>query len=273
MNLTSQQQDIFFQGLLLGSLISLFLAVIALIIIRNKYNKSRIDICHKLKNSLKATELIETKFQNLLQEQQDNEENLEESVQSRTLELHVALQELEEANQELERINTIDELSGLHNRRYYDQKILAEYRRSKRNLTPLSLVIIDIDFFKKVNDTHGHIAGDQCLVWISQHIKQSLKRGSDLAFRYGGEEFCLILPDTNSTGAKILADDLRKAIAKQAFVFEEIDIELTISCGVSTYQQQKNVTPTQIFSGADTALYQAKHNGRNQIQHHEFIEE
>jgi len=134
-------------------------------------------------------------------------------------------------------------------------------------------VIIDIDFFKKVNDSYGHQVGDECLIWVSQHIKQSLKRGSDLAFRYGGEEFCLILPDTDLSGAKTLANDLRKAIDKKAFEFEGGVIELTISCGVSTYQQQKNITPVQIFSGADAALYQAKHNGRNQIQHHEFVEE
>ncbi len=266
MNIINQEQATFFQGLLTGSFVCLVFIIFIVYLLRKKYLKQNNHISHQL-------ELVKIELKKLLQEQQENEESLEDSVQARTLELHVALQELEEANQELERINTIDELSGLHNRRFYDQKILAEYRRSKRNITPLSLVIIDIDFFKKVNDTYGHIAGDQCIVWISKHIKQSLKRGSDLAFRYGGEEFCLILPDTDSIGARNLADDLRKTIAKQVFVYEGVDIKLTISCGVSTYQQQKNITPTQIFSGADTALYQAKHDGRNQIQHYEFIEE
>jgi len=202
----------------------------------------------------------------LLRLQSQSQEELEDRVQERTLELNIALQELEEANHELEQKNTLDELSGLFNRRFYDQKILAEYRRSKRNLTPLSLVLIDIDHFKSVNDTHGHLAGDQCLVWISEYIKQSLKRSTDMAFRYGGEEFCLILPDTDGKGALALAETLRKNIAKQACSYKEINIPITISNGIYTYQQQNDVLPEHIFAGADKALYQAKSDGRNQTK-------
>ena len=202
----------------------------------------------------------------LLKLQSQSQEELENRVQERTLELNIALQELESVNHELEQKNTLDELTGLFNRRFYDQKVLAEYRRSKRNLTPLSLVLIDIDHFKVVNDTYGHLAGDQCLVWISEHIKQSLKRSSDMVFRYGGEEFCLILPDTDSKGAMALAETLRKNIAKQVCTYKEISIPLTISNGIFTYIQQDNVMPEQIFARADKALYQAKHDGRNQTQ-------
>lgn len=198
--------------------------------------------------------------------QSQSQEELENRVQERTLELNIALQELEEVNRELEQKNTLDELTGLFNRRFYDQKILAEFRRSKRNLTPLSLVLIDIDYFKSVNDTYGHLTGDRCLEWISAHIKQSLKRSSDLAFRYGGEEFCLILPDTDEKGAMALAEELRTRVAKQAFTYEETSIPLTISNGVFTYLQQDNVMTEQIFANADKALYQAKHDGRNQTK-------
>ena len=134
----------------------------------------------------------------LLTAQLDDQEALESRVQERTLELTITLQELEESNKELAAKNTHDDLTGLYNRRYYDQKIQAEYRRSKRNLTPLSIVIIDIDLFKKVNDTYGHLTGDACLTWIGQQIKNSLKRSADVGCRYGGEEFCLILPVENS---------------------------------------------------------------------------
>jgi len=202
----------------------------------------------------------------LLRLQSQSQDELEDRVQERTLELNIALQELEEANHELEQKNTLDELTGLFNRRFYDQKILAEYRRSKRNLTPLSLVLIDIDHFKVVNDTYGHLAGDQCLVWIGEHIKKSMKRSTDMAFRYGGEEFCLILPDTDGKGAVALAEALRKNIAQQACTYKGIDIPLTISSGICTYQQQDDVLPEQLFAGADKALYQAKHDGRNQTQ-------
>ena len=202
----------------------------------------------------------------LLKLQSQSQEELENRVQERTLELNIALQELEEVNHELEQKNTLDELTGLFNRRFYDQKILAEYRRSKRNLTPLSLVLIDIDHFKVVNDTYGHLAGDHCLAWVSDYIKQSLKRSTDMAFRYGGEEFCLILPDTDGNGAMVLAETLRKNIIKQACIYKDISIQLTISNGVFTYLQQDNVMPEQIFSGADKALYKAKRDGRNQTK-------
>ena len=218
------------------------------------------------KQALASALASDRAHEELLRVQSQSQEELEDRVQERTLELNIALQELEEVNHELEQKNTLDELTGLFNRRLYDQKILAEYRRSKRNLTPLSLVLIDIDHFKSVNDTYGHLAGDECLVWIGKHIKQSLKRSSDMAFRYGGEEFCLILPDTDGKGAVALAEALRENIVKQACCYKEIDIPLTISSGIFTYIQQEDVQPEQIFMGADKALYQAKHNGRNQTQ-------
>jgi len=198
--------------------------------------------------------------------QEENQEKLESRVQERTLELNIALQELEEANKELEEKNTLDELTGLNNRRYYDQKIVAEYRRSRRNLTPLSLVVIDIDHFKKVNDTHGHIVGDKCLVWVAKKIKGALGRVTDLGCRYGGEEFCLILPETDTKGAMSLAETLRSSINDEVFIEDGQAIPITISCGVSTYWQQPDITPTEIFDAADQALYKAKNNGRNQVQ-------
>jgi diguanylate cyclase (GGDEF)-like protein len=196
--------------------------------------------------------------------QQENQEILEQHVQERTLELNIALQELEAANQELARKNTIDELTGLNNRRFYDQKILAEFRRSKRNLTPLSLVLIDIDHFKKVNDTYGHQAGDLCLQQLAKIIKENLKRSTDIGCRYGGEEFCLIIPDTDMLGAIELAEKLRQKVSISNFEFEQQSINITISCGVATYTQEDNASPEKLFAAADKALYKAKINGRNQ---------
>jgi len=255
-------------GFFLGCLITAFFCLYLNRHHRSQYQKMSLQ----LKQCQSHTELAEQALQTLAKEQEDNQDLLEERVQERTLELNIALQELESANQELERKNILDELTGLHNRRFYDQKILAEYRRSRRNLTALSLVLIDIDHFKSVNDNYGHLAGDQCLTWLARHIKQSLKRSADKAFRYGGEEFCLILPNTDAEGALLLAEQLRLTISEQAFTFQETEIALTVSCGICTYQQQVDIGPEQIFSGADKALYQAKHDGRNQTKQYTFIE-
>ena len=261
---THQCNELFFQGLTIGFIVCL---VVMLIIIYTFYQKYLIEkkvLKGQLANANVVILSAESSYQLLLNQQQESQDLLEERVQERTLELHIALQELEEANSELEQKNTLDELTGLFNRRFYDQKILAEYRRSKRNLTPLSLIIIDIDYFKVVNDSYGHLAGDHCLVWLSNHLKQSLKRSSDMAFRYGGEEFCVILPDTDAKGAMALAESLRKSIEHQACTYKGIEIPLTISSGLFTYVQQSEVQPEQIFTRADKALYEAKNNGRNQ---------
>jgi diguanylate cyclase (GGDEF)-like protein len=255
-------------GMLLGAIIFSIISLYLTSQFRQKYKRMQ----NKLKQALADVRTTEFAFKGLEQKQQENQDLLEERVQERTLELNIALQELESANEELERKNVLDELTGLHNRRFYDQKIQAEYRRSRRNLTPLSLIIIDIDYFKAVNDTHGHLAGDQCLIWLGKFIKLSLKRSTDKAFRYGGEEFCLILPDTEPQGAVLLAEQLRKSINEQVFHYQNIEIPLTISCGISTYQQEKDIMPEQMFLGADKALYQAKRNGRNQSVSHTFSE-
>lgn len=263
---TLQSNELLFQGLAIGCVICLAVMIIIIYTLHRKYLTEKKHLKDRLVKAQEDTLSANNAYQQLLEGQQESQDLLEERVQERTLELNIALQELEEANSELEKKNTLDELTGLFNRRFYDQKILAEYRRSKRNLTPLSLIIIDIDHFKVVNDTYGHLAGDQCLVWLSMHLKQSLKRSSDMAFRYGGEEFCVILPDTDEKGAIALAEALRKNIEHQVCTNKDTEIPLTISSGIFTYVQQSDVEPEQIFSRADKALYEAKHNGRNQAQ-------
>jgi diguanylate cyclase (GGDEF)-like protein len=263
---TLQCNELLFQGLAIGILTCLAVMLIIFYMFYRKNSITQKSLKDELINANKTILSANNSYQLLLDQQQKSQDLLEERVQERTLELHITLQELEEANRELEEKNTLDELTGLFNRRFYDQKILAEYRRSRRNLTPLSLVIIDIDYFKAVNDSYGHLAGDYCLVWLSNHIKQNLKRSSDKAFRYGGEEFCLILPDTDEKGAMTLAEALRKHIEQQTCTHNDIQIPLTISSGIFTYLQQDDVQPEQIFKRADKALYQAKHNGRNQAQ-------
>ena len=263
---TLQFNTLFFQGSVIGFVICLVVMLIIAYTFNRKYLTEKKFLKDQLAQANKVILSVKNSYQLLLVQQKEGQDLLEDRVQERTLELHVALQELEEANRELEQKNTLDELTGLFNRRYYDQKILAEYRRSKRNLTPLSLIIMDVDHFKVVNDSYGHLAGDQCLVWLSHHLKESLKRSSDMAFRYGGEEFCIILPDTDEKGAIALSEALIKIIEHQAFTYKSMQISLTISGGIFTYTQQDNVKPEQIFTRADKALYEAKNDGRNQVK-------
>jgi diguanylate cyclase (GGDEF)-like protein len=263
---TLQCNTLLFQGLAIGFVICLLVMLIIAYTFYRKYLIEKKYLKDQLLQAKKDISFAKNSYQLLSEQQKEGQNLLEERVQERTLELHIALQELEEANRELKQKNTLDELTGLFNRRYYDQKILAEYRRSKRNLTPLSLIIIDIDHFKTVNDSYGHLAGDQCLVWLSNHLKESLKRSTDMAFRYGGEEFCIILPDTDENGAIAFAEALRKIIEHRVCTYKSIEISLTISSGVFTYIQQDNIKPEQIFTRADKALYEAKNNGRNEAR-------
>ena len=243
-----------------------FMAIMVTYLMGRKYYDHLRDEKLAQQQVLESVKASDSAQRELLTLQQQGQEELECRVQERTLELNIALQELEEANQELKEKNTLDELSGLYNRRYYDKKIMAEFRRSRRNLTPLSLIVVDIDHFKKVNDSYGHLVGDKCIVAVADMIKSLLRRSADVGCRYGGEEFCLILPETDSHGAVTLAEEICQRVRQQPIFDGENTIELTLSCGVSTYQQEKTVSPETIFANADKALYKAKQAGRDQVQ-------
>ena len=242
------------------------MAIMVTYIMGRRYHAHLQDVKLAQQQVIASAHASEVAQKELIAVQQEGQELLESRVQERTLELNIALQELEIANQELKEKSTIDELSGLYNRRYYDQKSLAEFRRSRRNLTPLSIILVDIDHFKKVNDNYGHLIGDKCIVESANVIKSLLRRSTDIGCRYGGEEFCLILPETDGKGALALAQEVCQSISEQRIFTDEGDIQLTVSCGVTTYHQEKGITPESIFSSADSALYKAKQAGRNQVQ-------
>jgi diguanylate cyclase (GGDEF)-like protein len=247
-----------------------FMTIMAIYLMGHTY------YCHLRDEKLAQQQALDSEIssnraqQKLSALQDESQEQLESRVQERTLELNIALQELEAVNQELKEKNTLDELSGLYNRRYYDQKMLAEFRRSRRNLTPLSLILVDIDHFKRVNDNYGHLTGDKCIVEVASLLKSLLCRSTDVGCRYGGEEFCLILPETDENGALALAQKICQSVRKQTISNNEYVIELAVSCGVTTYQQEKEVTPELIFENVDKALYKAKEAGRDQVQVSKF---
>jgi diguanylate cyclase len=160
-------------------------------------------------------------------------------------------------------MNLIDALTGINNRRSLEMHLKNEYDRYKRYGRPLSLIMFDIDHFKRVNDTHGHQCGDHILITIAALIQNAI-RSEDLLARYGGEEFCCLLPETSLDAAMILAERFRSRIDKNIFYCQEIQLNLTISLGVSTASAE-TATPELLLKKADEGLYAAKESGRNRI--------
>ena len=175
---------------------------------------------------------------------------------------------LEQANKQLQKLALVDELTQITNRRGFEQYFNREYRRMKRDKKSLSLIIADVDYFKNYNDRYGHKAGDSCLKQIAQTINFSLKRAGDLVCRYGGEEFAIILPDTDSYGAVHLAETIREQIQKLNIIHESSTISnvITLSLGVATTMSTTASQPDIMLKAADDALYQAKQQGRDRYR-------
>ena len=181
---------------------------------------------------------------------------------------HRLLQEaLEDANRRLYELSCTDGLTGTFNRRHLDEALTTEVSRHQRYRTPLSVLLIDVDHFKRVNDTHGHDVGDSVLRGIAS-LLQGMVRRADLVARYGGEEMCVILPNTGSHGAAILAGRLRAAIAALRHATSDGEgIVVTASFGVTTVETEDTaVDAATMLRRADKALYAAKQGGRNRVE-------
>lgn len=166
-------------------------------------------------------------------------------------------------NDKLEKISRVDGLTGLFNRRYWEEQFSQEFKRSKRNDMPASVVMLDIDHFKKVNDTFGHLCGDQVIKALAKVIKKSI-RETDVAGRYGGEEFAIILPDTVASNARMVAERIRRL--SEAFIlnYEGQEIKFTVSLGIAEFDSSFKDHMAWLDS-ADQALYKAKEGGRNKV--------
>jgi len=173
--------------------------------------------------------------------------------------------ELLETNKRLERLSITDGLTGLYNHRYFQDELARAFEESERYGRPLSLAIIDLDFFKKINDTHGHAVGDEVLKGVSRIFQDSI-RGSDLAARYGGEEFTLMLPETTLDDAVHSAEKIRALIESKPLQTRAGPIAVTVSVGVSTAPDPEIPSARELIVVADGALYRAKRGGRNQVQ-------
>ena len=175
--------------------------------------------------------------------------------------------ELMEKNREIEILSNHDGLTGLYNRRYFDLMLNNEFHRAKREKQPLSLIIGDIDLFKKYNDTYGHLQGDACLNEVANAINAAIKRITDTATRYGGEEFAILLPNTNAKGATKVAERIRANMLNKAIhhpMGGKSDI-VTLSLGIAVLSQQEDQEPSDLLLRADRALYVSKSKGRDRI--------
>ncbi len=192
-------------------------------------------------------------------ERQANQ-TLEARVQART-------EELEQANELLKAVTITDGLTKVANRRRFDEKLETEWNRALRHGQPVSLVMLDIDHFKQVNDDFGHLAGDDCLVSVAQVCADEIQRSGDLLARYGGEEFSVLLPATLEDGAVSMAERLRAAVAETPIhvVGSDSPMNLSVSVGVATMTPAPGSRPAELIGQADEALYAAKKAGRNRV--------
>lgn len=173
--------------------------------------------------------------------------------------------ELQDANTRLKELVYRDGLTGLYNHRYFQESLANELSRAKRYQTSVSLILFDVDHFKKVNDSHGHPAGDLVLMNIARAVSSAV-RPSDIVARYGGEEFAVILPETSAAGAKVFAARLRRCVEGIATLVEGQLIYVTISAGTTTYSKQSShISKDLLIETADRGLYTAKQGGRNQV--------
>ena len=174
--------------------------------------------------------------------------------------------DLNAANKELQRLSTTDGLTGIANRRFFDHLSAREWRRCERMKKPMALVMVDVDFFKKYNDTYGHQAGDECLKAVAAQVARAAPRASDLAARYGGEEFVLVLGETTIDGAKWVANNIRQRVADLQMPHLASNIgHVSVSCGVASVLPLEGQEFDMLLKFADEALYKAKEQGRNTV--------
>ena len=184
--------------------------------------------------------------------------------------LVVLTRRLDEANRELTRLTSVDGLTGIANRRCFDETIAREGQRARRNRLPLSVLMVDVDYFKQYNDSYGHQGGDDCLRQVAASLQSLLKRPGDLVARFGGEEFVVVLPETNAVGARRVAEEMRGAVEALGLPHAASPggKGVTVSVGVATAYPSPDDDAggvEQLLAGADRALYSAKNAGRNRV--------
>ncbi len=202
----------------------------------------------------------------------DQTDNLEQKIKERTTDLKLAYRDLELAYEEISKLSNTDALTGCYNRRFLEDALEKELLRSGQEKVYISISICDIDFFKKVNDTYGHAAGDRVLVEFASVLKEVIRKDADVVCRYGGEEFVIIFPNTPIDRAHILVERIRTAVEKKTFVYGEYTFKITASFGVTSVipSTARDISVASFIGKADDLLYIAKNGGRNQSKAEEL---
>ncbi|TAF31294.1 MAG: diguanylate cyclase [Oscillatoriales cyanobacterium] len=183
----------------------------------------------------------------------------------------VGFEELQQENERLLALVNVDELTQIGNRRHFDSCLRAQWKHNARDESPISLILCDIDYFKIYNDTYGHQAGDSCLRSVAQAIRRSLQRPADVAARYGGEEFAIVLPQTDATGALVIAEQIRAKVKALSIIFDPENVDclpnsvVTISLGIASVVPGPENDAATLVLAADEALYDSKRHGRDRI--------
>ncbi len=216
--------------------------------------------------ALASQACIAIKNRELIDELEELKGQLEEEVDTRTEQLKDALSKLSEAHIVMQEMNTIDAVTNVRTRQYFDEVLDQEWRRAKRQGYEVSLLLLDIDYFKKVNDTYGHLAGDSCLAAVGSLVDSLFNRPSDVVARYGGEEFAVVLPYVTAENALSVAEQVREKVEECEIDAEGHTINITMSVGAATLGPTEDDTdPRDLIGWADQALYEAKAAGRNRV--------
>lgn len=203
----------------------------------------------------------------LIQAKEHANQELEQRVQARTTELNTAMEQLREANTKLQLLSVTDGLTQIGNRAYFDGAAITEMRRAERQQSAMSIILLDLDHFKHINDTFGHLAGDACLRALAGMLRPRVNRAGDILARYGGEEFVIALTGVDLTGSLALAEELRMAVDRLRVEFEGKPLRFTASFGLVCAVPKAPIRLEGLLSAADRALYDAKHGGRNCVRH------
>ena len=193
-------------------------------------------------------------------------EELEWRVEQKTETLNLMLRQLQSSNKKLEHATITDSLTGIGNRRFLDASFQGVIDQCQLHRTSLGVLVIDADYFKRVNDMHGHLVGDRCLQHIASILQRSARRNLDLLVRYGGEEFILVLPATDSNGVLTIAEEIRQSIESDSLSIQGKEIRLTVSVGVHVSVPDATDDAESLLLKADEALYTAKRKGRNRVE-------